>query len=345
MTQQIRRLESERMKRSWHLDPPDEYARNGHILSWWKPEYDTVLSELILEYGHGWHQCITQELETRLGADEVAAWRARDPLCEQYAYYNVLSNFAVARARTTGLEDALPEEATVSCAVCAESFLTTSLKAGVWRDLGTDFCGVCLARAFWLDGDPGATREEILEHIAALYATWQRVPPQTVTSHDVSGSSFEQRRELVKILIDRPATDRVRETFGSWFEALVAVGVLDGAAQRMTRGTRCLANDGHVCLSIGEKTIDDLMYAAGIEHTKEPPYPVGRMRADFKIGSTLVEYFGLAGDADYDAKVELKRSMAAKHGFTLIEVYPTDLADTTELVARLTAATGEEPAS
>lgn len=345
MTQQIRRLDGERMKRSWHLDPPDEYARNRHILSWWKPEYDVILSELILEYGHGWHQRVTRELEERLPATEIAAWRAEDPLCEQYAYYNVLTNFAVARARTTGLEDTLPEEATVECAVCGEPFLTTSLKAGVWRDLGTDFCGVCLARAFWLDGDPVPTRESILEYIAELYATWQRVPPQSVRSHDVFGSSFEQRRALVSILIDRPATDRVREMFGSWFEALVAAGVLDGAAQRMTRGTRCLANDGHVCLSIGEKTIDDLMYAAGIGHTKEPSYPEGRMRADFKIGSALVEYFGLAGDPDYDAKIELKRALAAQHGVALIEVYPADLADTSELVARLSAAVGSSSAA
>ncbi len=333
------------MTRSWHLDPPDEYARNHHILSWWKPEYDAILSELILEYGHGWHQCITRELEDRLPAAGIAAWRAKDPLCEQYAYYNVLTNFAVARARTTGLEDTLPDERVVECAVCGESFLTTSLKAGVWRDFGTDFCGVCLARAFWLDGDPVATRESILEHIGGLYAAWQRVPPQSVGSREVFGSSFEQRRELVKILVDRPATDRVREVFGSWFEALVAASVLDGAAQGMARGTRCLANDGHVCLSIGEKTIDDLMYAAGIAHTKEPPYPEGRMRADFKIGSALVEYFGLAGDPDYDAKIELKRALAAQHGVALIEVYPANLADTTELVARLSAAVGSSPAA
>jgi hypothetical protein len=83
------------------------------------------------------------------------------------------------------------------------------------------------------------------------------------------------------------------------------------------------------------------MYTAGIEHTKEPPYPEGRMRADFKIGATLVEYFGLAGDATYDAKIELKRSVAATHGLTLIEVCPANLADTSELLARLTAATAE----
>jgi hypothetical protein len=101
---------------------------------------------------------------------------------------------------------------------------------------------------------------------------------------------------------------------------------------------RSIANDGHVCLSIGEKTIDDLMYAAGIEHTKEPPYPEGRMRADFQVGSSLVEYFGLVGDEVYDAKIDLKRGLAAKHGRALIEVYPADLADATALAARLSAA-------
>jgi hypothetical protein len=54
----------------------------------------------------------TKAGELHLPANEIAAWRAEDPLCEQYAYYNVLTNFAVARARTTGLEDTLPEEAT-----------------------------------------------------------------------------------------------------------------------------------------------------------------------------------------------------------------------------------------
>jgi hypothetical protein len=343
VAQQIRKLEGERMKRSWHLDPPDDYARNEHILSWWRPEYDAILSELIDEYGHGWHQCVTQELEKRLPTDQVADWRTTDPLCAQYAYYNVLTNFAVARARTTGLEDGLPGAETVECTVCGEPFLTTSLKAGVWRDLGTDFCGVCLARAFWLDGDMMASREAILRYIARLYETWNRVPPQTITSRDIFGASFEQRRRLIKLLIDRPTAERVRETFGSWFEALVAADVLDGAAQRMARGTRCLANDGHVCLSIGEKTIDDLMYAAGIEHTKEPAYPEGRMRADFQVGSSLVEYFGLAGDDAYDAKIELKRRLAATHELALIEVYPGDLADAPALVARLTVAAAKRP--
>jgi hypothetical protein len=65
----------------------------------------------------------------------------------------------------------------------------------------------------------------------------------------------------------------------------------------------------------------------------------------FKIGSALVEYSGLAGDPDYDAKIELKRALAAQDGVALIEVYPADLADTTELVARLSAAVGSSSAA
>jgi hypothetical protein len=329
------------MKRSWHLEPPDDYALNAHILSWWIPAYDAILSELILEYGYGWHQCILPELEARIPEKTLARWRAKDPLCNQYAYYNVLAYFAVARAKTTGLEEALPEDGPVLCILCGAEFLPSSLKAGVWRDLGTDFCGVCLWRAFWLDGDPLATRDTTLAYIKKLYAAWERVPPQEVSTRDIFGAPREQRHELVKILISRPAAVRVREIFGSWFKALVAAEVLDSASQRMARGTRCLANDGHVCLSIGEKTIDDLMHAAGIEHTKEPPYPSGSMRADFKVGKTLVEYFGLAGNIDYDAKIERKRAMAHKYGCSLIEIFPRDLADTRKLLKRLSAAAEE----
>jgi hypothetical protein len=67
ITRQIEQLERERMKRGWYLDPPDDWAQNRYILSWWKPKYDEILGELILKYGHGWHQCL-QELEKRLEA-------------------------------------------------------------------------------------------------------------------------------------------------------------------------------------------------------------------------------------------------------------------------------------
>lgn len=109
---------------------------------------------------------------------------------------------------------------------------------------------------------------------------------------------------------DQPTRARVRRVFGSWFEALIAAGVLDADAQRMSRGTRCLALDGHVCHSFGEKTIDGLLYRVGVAHDREPPYPGTDYRGDFAYAGFLVEYVGLAGDPTYDAKQKLKRKAA-----------------------------------
>lgn len=339
----LRSLERDREQRSWHLDPPAEYANNPHILSWWASSHDALLVKLITEFGHGWHQEITSTLIDHLPQAEVNAWRETDPLCARFAYYNILANFAVARARAMGFEDELPAEATVDCTVCDKPFLTTSLKAGVWREFGTEFCGVCLARAFWLDGDPLADEDAIVLFITNLHTIWGRIPPQTISTADLVGTPPDQRHALINALADRPTVERVHELFGSWFEALVRADVLDGGAQQMARGVRCLANDGHVCYSIGEKTIDDLLFASGIEHSREPRYPVGKMRADFLIGTTFVEYLGLAGTPSYDAKTDRKRAACADHNIPLIEIYPADLADTAGLSARLAAATLPSP--
>jgi hypothetical protein len=116
---------------------------------------------------------------------------------------------------------------------------------------------------------------------------------------------------------------------------LLEAGVLGPGGQLRTRGIRCLANDGHECFSLGEQTIDNLLHEARIPHEREPVYPEGRYRADFLIGSTLVEYLGLAGDDAYDTKTELKRKMAARHGVAMIELRAEDLNNLPQLLERL----------
>ena len=96
-----------------------------------------------------------------------------------------------------------------------------------------------------------------------------------------------------------------------------------------------MAKDGHVCLSLGEKTIDDFLYSRGIPHDKEPSYPEGNFRADFMVDGVLIEYLGLTGDPDYDAKTKLKQRICRKHGLRLIAVYPSDLVSTKKLEAKL----------
>jgi hypothetical protein len=98
---------------------------------------------------------------------------------------------------------------------------------------------------------------------------------------------------------------------------------------------QCIANDGHVCLSIAEKTIDDLLSGLGIEHQREVPYPNSNHRFDFVIGDLYIEYFGLIGDADYEARVKAKIASCKMLGIKLLPVYPKDLLDVEKLTLKM----------
>lgn len=134
-----------------------------------------------------------------------------------------------------------------------------------------------------------------------------------------------------------PSSDEVRVAHGSWFRALVAAGVLDADMRRGRFGTHVLAEDGCFCTSLAEKLIDDLMFELGVEHQKEPHYPGSNMRADWQVGGTLVEYFGLQGIASYDEKTILKTQMAADAGIPLLALTAEDLKDRRALKKTLRA--------
>jgi hypothetical protein len=136
--------------------------------------------------------------------------------------------------------------------------------------------------------------------------------------------------------------DHVKGKVGSWFEALAWSGALPDGVQATARGIRCLATDGHVCLSLQEQHIDDWLTDHGVPHEREPFYPPhqafnpkGRRRADWKVGEVFVEYFGLTGDVGYDAKLEEKVLLARDLGIDLIAIYPPDVSMLEDRLARL----------
>ena len=176
-----------------------------------------------------------------------------------------------------------------------------------------------------------------MDYLRDLTETLQRVPPQGFGEGigDLQGLSTQERLAILQVLRRKPTVRRVKELFGTWLEALIEAGVLEDGTRRTSRGTQCLAKDGHICLSLGEKTIDDFLYQEGLDHQIEPPYPEGNFRADFLVNGVLVEYFGLKGNPDYDAKTEMKRRICKKHGIKLISVYPSDLVSTRKLKAKL----------
>lgn len=103
------------------------------------------------------------------------------------------------------------------------------------------------------------------------------------------------------------------------------------------RGKRSISRCNHLCLSMGERDICEFLFENGISHRREPLYSsltrlkaaaadFGLMRGDFLVGKTVFEYAGMSGQADYDAKIQLKRSLCDKYHIPMTVVYPNDLA-------------------
>jgi hypothetical protein len=154
----------------------------------------------------------------------------------------------------------------------------------------------------------------------------------------------QQILAVLQVLQRKPRVNRVKELFGSWLQALIEAGVLDEDARRTSRGTQCVAKDGHVCFSLGERTIDDFLHARGITHDKEPSYPETNYRADFAVNGILIEYFGLQGDPDYDNKMKEKQEICKKYDMSLISIYASDLVNTARLESKLRIILSEETA-
>ena len=135
-----------------------------------------------------------------------------------------------------------------------------------------------------------------------------------------------------KAFLQMPAYDIYIEKFGNWLTALVKSGLLNDGHQRTVRGIQCLASDGHFCLSLGEKVIDDWLTSKDIQHEKEVRYPFDKdynanwlSRTDWKVGDIYIEYAGLMSDTNYASKMDRKTKLSVSLGFQLIIIKPQDL--------------------
>lgn len=318
---------------------PQEYCDNPHILKWWTTAHDALIAEQISEEHWDWYLGITDKILSITPPGTVEAWKSEDPLCARWAWYNILMDFAGARATKLGLTESIREPQWKTCPMCGERFEENSLPYPLASRLGydqLDFCSPCLRDAIWGE-EERLSKEEVLEYLRDLERVLERVPSQDFGQGqvDLFALSTEERLELLKVLGRKPSVHRVKELFGSWLGALIEAGILEDGTRRTARGTQCIAKDGHVCLSLGEKTIDDLLHAHGILHEKEPHYPESNYRADFAVGDVFIEFFGLTGNPDYDAKTKLKKSLCRKHGIKLISIYPGDLVSSKKLERKL----------
>ncbi|MBT9296449.1 MULTISPECIES: hypothetical protein [Rhodococcus] len=311
---------------------PAEWAANPHVLRWWGAEQDAVLAEQIKTSAWLYHWRLHPAIEAITVPDTYERWREADSLCVQYAHYNLVMYFGVARAQALGLESLIRRPQEKRCVLCKSGFSESQVAPWAVDRLGgvdaIDFCQECSQNGcYGVPESAATTRSAMIEYATRLASLFGSVPPQGILSsgQPFAGMSADLRRELLELGMTQPDIASVKAEFGSWLGLLIAASVLPNGTQKMARGIRSVAADGHVCTSLGERTIDDWLTAERIPHEKEPRYPGSLMRADFKVGDIWIEYFGLAGDPKYDAKTVRKRLLAAEHNLTLVELYPADL--------------------
>jgi hypothetical protein len=314
-----------------------------NIARWWTAEHDELMKRLIDQWQWHWFLALTEtavSMAPPFQKGVLVAFQEEDR-GEVGVWYNKIMKFAITRAENIGLTSKIRAARWKVCPLCNEKFVEDSLPAPLTKRLGMDhldFCAPCLKKIVYQGtGNKNAPREQIMEYVRDLTQVLEQIPHQGFGEgiSDFDGMDSEYRAAVFRVLQRKPSTERVKILFGSWLQLLIEAGVLEEDARRTMRGTQCVAKDGHVCLSLGEKTIDDFLAAHEIAHDREAEYPESSYRTDFVVNGIFIEYFGLQGDSDYDNKTKAKVKICKAHDVELISIYPADLANLSKLEKKL----------
>lgn len=319
---------------SYFSHPPPRWSPAfPQIGQWWKPSLDAIIAKQIKENQWSWRPN-TDELAESIPVEVLEAFKKQKD--DPHVWYNVLGAFAEWRALELGLDKTVTRwPVWQKCAACEKVFHESSARVERLGIEQIDLCNPCLRPL--ITTTPVQSREKILDYLRKLSELIERVPVNDFGSRvDVLlGLTTRQRVALLSHLDERPSLQSIKQQFGSWFAALVAAGVLPDGSRQGIFGTECLAKDGHRCLSLAEKTIDDFLTAEGVTHEKEVTYPGASYRADFSVGETFIEFFGLQSREDYALKTKKKIEHCQNAGICLIEIYPEDLVDASRLRQKL----------
>lgn len=176
-------------------------------------------------------------------------------------------------------------------------------------------------------------KQTILEYLFELSKALEFIPTRSYMENiELPSQSPKRQIDVGRLLLKMPAYEIYIEKFSVWLKALSLAGVLDNGYQKTSRGIQCLANDGHLCLSLGEKAVDDWLSEHNIAHEKETFYPFDEKlnpnelsRTDWKIGNIFIEYAGMMSDEEYANKMKRKIQLARKNNLILIVIEPNDL--------------------
>jgi len=228
-----------------------------------------------------------------------------------------------------------------NCALCGDTFRVVDLPMNYY--FGSSACKDC---CFGCPITLAPGRQELMSLVPTFVQACGFIPNSNADpiNHGFTARlSPERKLDVFRAYAGMGGVEHVKSQFGSWFQALAETGALPDGVLHTPRGIRCLADDGHACHSLDEQYIDNWLSAHGIPHEREPYYvrhprlnQHGTRRADWRVGDTIIEYFGLIGDEEYEKKMAEKMLLASYTGVHLIALYPSDLEhlDTKLLVLR-----------
>lgn len=301
------------------------------LKSIWDSDCDLILKDTIQRYAWDWKIHIEESIKNHFADHKLVAYKKAS------RQNSILQRFCEQRLEElniTGYQSRL-----IKCAHCGIDFMDWSITSDLAERVNYKilFCKDCYALAFYKLSGPKPTElneELMLDQLSAL-ANIEGGLENVIHKqlHHAKNISEENQIAYVKLLMEMPSRDIYEKTFGSWFQMLLRIGLLEEGTRHSSRGIRCIARDGHECNSLAEKTIDDWLYSHNIDHEKEPLYPYhfrlnpSKMRADWKVQDILVEFAGMMDEPDYAAKMRAKQEIAEEFGISLIILEPKDILD------------------
>jgi hypothetical protein len=158
-----------------------------------------------------------------------------------------------------------------------------------------------------------------------------------------------RRRGYVPQLPDRDEMQRLYDELGSTREIGELFDVDAAFVQKHCRkvgvplkdsgynnGIRFQCRDGHEVRSSYEQSVDNWLFAKGYAHTYEPKLPFGKnQRADFLVGFTYIEVWGVLNSSRYNEKRERKIDLYAIHNLPLIGLEPQHFKDQCQDMERI----------
>lgn len=199
------------------------------------------------------------------------------------------------------------------------------------------YCQACMAHAI---RGLTTTRErtvEAIQHLATREFNGEAMAELQLQTIRFDPDQPRDAAEIDQLLVLRWA---VRHRRWAWTRLLLDAN-LGGGGIRLARGTVVKASDGHLCLSMSEKVVDDFLHSHGIQHEREPLYPFdpelnanGKRRADWILADgTLIEFWGMPSNPEYASKMAEKQRLASRFGIPLVGLTEPELPKLRELFA------------